>query len=292
MAERRINPFQPSTSPWDDSFTASGSRGTIIFPSAVPPNASPMVPVVKQTGFNIAGVNSPPASPSYWEATVIQIPFDSYSSGTIEIRDQRFNLAGNVGGTSRSSISTAAFRFGGASLYVDGGSVSYGGARFSTNTLFDLGASDFTIEGWVKSSQVGQYACLACRTNNDGAVTGWRIQMNLSTTSDGKIGFLLAEYSTSAYFLTGTVKHNDNIWHHVAVTRLGTTWSLYVDGIREATAILSATMVSSGTDLAFGGGTGFAQTLNGYLDEWRIVRGVCVYSGASFAVPTVPFPTT
>lgn len=68
---KRLNPFQPSTSPWDQSFTAGGSRGSIVFPSAVPPFASPLVPIANQYDLNIIGSNNPPIAPGIRSANVL-----------------------------------------------------------------------------------------------------------------------------------------------------------------------------------------------------------------------------
>jgi len=68
---KRLNPFQPSTSPWDQSFTAGGNRGNIIFPSAVPPFASPLVPIANQYDLNIIGANNPPIAPGIMSQNVL-----------------------------------------------------------------------------------------------------------------------------------------------------------------------------------------------------------------------------
>ena len=104
---------------------------------------------------------------------------------------------------------------------------------------------------------------------------------------------------------------NTGIWHHIAFTRdVGEeSISLYVDGQRygrlfgNAIAESLDPTVESDYTLAFGGkgwGSGrdedflgdFTrgdQTLNGYMDDIRITRGI-VYRGSSFDVPTEAHP--
>lgn len=289
MAERRINPFQPSTSPWDDSFTATGSRGTIIFPSAVPPNASPIVPIVKQVSFNVAGVNSPPAMPSFWDATAIQLTMAGANGGTTWV-DQKFAVTPATSASCTTSISQ--YLFWGSSTFVDGNTGSNRGLQFTDAAQYALGANDFTIEGWFWADQsdvlLRQFTCLASQGNNTTAAGNWGIYLNIASATDGKVQF-------SAYpgiTLLGTTKNNNAKWHHVAVCRAGILWSLYIDGRLEASTSASVNLADRTEPLCFGGGNGFTVALRGYLSEWRIVNGVCVYTGASFAVPTVPFPTT
>ena len=91
MDAKRLNPFQPSTSPWDDSFTAGGSRGRIVFPSAVPPYADPMVPIIRQSEDNVSGLSLLPSFPTYWDATAIQLTMAGAAGGTTWV-DQKFGL--------------------------------------------------------------------------------------------------------------------------------------------------------------------------------------------------------
>ena len=68
-------------------------------------------------------------------------------------------------------------------------------------------------------------------------------------------------------------------WTHVAVVRLAGTITLYQDGV-----IIGTTTQTPGA----GGSTlEIAASLDGYIDELRIVKGVAVYTGA-FSVPAVP----
>lgn len=81
MAEyKRLNPFQPSTSPWDQSFTAGGSRGSIVFPSAVAPFASPLVPIANQYDLNIIGSNNPPIAPGMLTQNLLNYTSDLTNS--------------------------------------------------------------------------------------------------------------------------------------------------------------------------------------------------------------------
>lgn len=78
-----------------------------------------------------------------------------------------------------------------------------------------------------------------------------------------------------------------SVWHHVALVRNGGQFKVYLDGVLEITAtdftIPSYTAVMCiGSDTAYGGG---ASPFNGYLDEFRIHKGLAVWT-APFTPPT------
>lgn len=284
-----VNPFQPSTSPWDQSFTAASRGGTIIFPSALPPNASPLVPLVQQAAFNIAGVNSPPAFPSYWEATVIQVPLNGVNGGTTFV-DQRFGTVPVE--TADVTTSTDTFVFGGSSMKGDGVSDPGGGLRYDTSTLWYLSSRDFTIEGWFKTSQTQNATSLVTHSDSTFTAGSWTLLFN-TAASDGKLSFWSREFNAGATpLITGTLSHIDNVWHHFALVRLGSTWSLYVDGVRETAVTSGITIADGAQGLQFGGSPNFNRTLLGYMNMCRIVRGIGIYAGSAFTVPTAPFPTS
>lgn len=49
----KVDPFQPSTSPWDKGFTAGSEKGAIVFPSGVEPNVNSLVPIVQRQIANV-----------------------------------------------------------------------------------------------------------------------------------------------------------------------------------------------------------------------------------------------
>jgi hypothetical protein len=57
-------------------------------------------------------------------------------------------------------------------------------------------------------------------------------------------------------------------WYHVAVTRSGSAYALYIDGVQVAASINSLTVPDAATALTIGGAEAFF--LNGLVDEARI----------------------
>ena len=75
-----------------------------------------------------------------------------------------------------------------------------------------------------------------------------------------------------------------NTWQHIAVTREGNTWRLYVDGLKVSESVQTSNidMDNSQADLKLLLGRNF----KGYIDDLRITKGVARYTGASFTPNT------
>ncbi len=202
MADK-VNPFQPSTSPWDQSFTAGGSRGSIVFASAVPPNASPLVPIALQTDLNIIGSNNATIAPGMltqnlltysgeltnvlWTvatatktANIIKAP-DGTSTG---LKLMSTAADGNLGHriteldiTSRATFSTH---------------VKYGGIAGATKTA-EFGIYDGTLPGWICRAQVQWTA---------GIVTG------MATIGGGGAGYIITYARNGWYRVSGVTNGN------------------------------------------------------------------------------------
>ncbi len=194
------------------------------------------------------------------------------------IDNAMLNVLETVG---NAQISTAQSRFGGSSMLFDE-TGDYLTVPPSPN--MSLGTGDFTIECWVRFavSTVGNgqgvfqlsngYLNSAVRGPGLGAETGtgeWTIYHGTTFTQS-----------------TGNVPAT-NTWYHTAVVRSSGTTKLYVNG----TSIISVADTTNYTDQYFviGGwySTGFL--LNGYIDDFRITKGVARYT-ANFTPPAAAFP--
>jgi len=153
------------------------------------------------------------------------------------------------------------------------------------STALTFGTGDFTIEFWFRTTATLQYTSFISNESSGGTV-GYTLLLN-TVTNDGK--FVL--YDTgSPLFTTSTGGYNDNNWHHFALVRIGTAFVMYVDGVSRASATSSAS-VGGGTNTIYIGASSIAgRGYNGFISNWRMVKGVGVYTGA-FTVPTSPLGT-
>jgi hypothetical protein len=103
------------------------------------------------------------------------------------------------------------------------------------------GVGSFTVDAWIKTQQAGEiiahYEC-------GGSCTGGANSLYaLAVDSNGKLVGDLRDSTFSSQELTSTAVIADNIFHHVAMVRDTTNNQLllYVDGVQEASALLTVT---------------------------------------------------
>lgn len=161
---------------------------------------------------------------------------------------------------------------GGYSTYFDG-SGDYLDLDFNA-----IGTSDFTIEAWVyiTDSSANQLICDFRPTSTDNT-TG----MNIQFRSDN----VLYVGSYNVAYITGSTTYSDNTWVHVALVRNGSTLTLYGNGISQGSTSHSVNLTS--TDMRIGTNRSAASVYNGYIRDFRLVKGAAVYT-SNFTPPTIP----
>ena len=87
---------------------------------------------------------------------------------------------------------------------------------------------------------------------------------------------------------------SNNTWYHVAVTRSGSTWRLFLNGTQEDSVTQSSYITDSGSTTRlgnYGPSATASDGLNGYIEDFRITRGVARYT-SNFTAPTSAHPTS
>lgn len=182
-------------------------------------------------------------------------------------------------------ISTAASKFGGASGSFPG-SGSY--LTVADADSIELGNKNFAIEMWINTTNSQQYATLISRVPGSFDTGMWSLMMNFATGTAGDIHFYVADYSTGSSIVNSTaVNLRDGSWHHVAVSRSGSTWALYTDGIRRMTQTSSATVANIAGAINIGRDEFYGRPFSGNIDELRISIG----SPGPWTAATVTLPT-
>lgn len=176
-------------------------------------------------------------------------------------------------------ISTSQSKFGDSSIYFDGNS-----DRLSTptDTAFQLGTGDFTIEMFVRPDAGGSGIDYFISTAYLGAE--WFVISYNHTTNVFKLQGVPSVGGDSPTYATGT-------WHHIAISRVSGTGYFYVNGVVAhafpATADYSQQIFYiGGADSSIAAAANWFQ---GHIDEVRITKGVGRYT-ANFTPPTAAFP--
>ncbi len=226
-------------------------KGTAVYTTAFTPPTAPLTAITNTTlllGFTNAGI------------------FDNA-------------MLNNLSTVGTAQISSNIFKYGTGSMSFSGT-----GAWLTApdKTSLQLGAGDFTIEGWMYINTAGTaYGIVSKGTGT----TGWTVNI----TSGNKLQF---SYTTTN--LTGATSLAAVGWYYFAVVRSGSgtgNLKIYLNGTADATSGGAVTDNFNQTSILYVGAsrTGTAP-LNGYIDELRITKGVARYT-ADFTPIQQAFPS-
>ena len=144
-----------------------------------------------------------------------------------------------------------------------------------------IGASDFTIEGWIYKANDGSHQSLL--SNRASGSNEWRVLLDYTTSySEGAFRFDWG----SSYQTWSNADIQADTWTHFAVTRSGTTGTLYINGVSKGDKTLSDIGNISGS-LIVGSNDGSGEYYKGNVADLRIVKGTAVYT-SNFTPPTAP----
>jgi len=221
-------------------------------------------------------------------------------SGTsfLTCQSNRFidNSANTYAITANGNTSVQRFNpFGTATAYstaVIGGSGYFDGSgdllTLADDPAWDYGSGDFTIEFW--------YYPVSNTTTDIEFIGQWTSGSTDESWSvghhwtNGLVFFWSTDGSTDQTLSSATIL-TLNAWNHIAVSKSGTTVSLYLNGARLNTGTLTGSIYNSSRVLDIGGRTqSGANQIQGYLSDVRTVKGTAVYNPTltTLTVPTAP----
>jgi len=168
------------------------------------------------------------------------------------------------------SQSTSISKFGGSSAYFDG-SGDY--LTLPTSSDFDPGTSNFTIDAWIyptaASSKIAQFG-------NAGANTAYTLYI-----TSGQINFIAWQLG-GVLVTSGSTTVPINAWSHVALTRDGQYFKIYINGTLAGTSGAYSGAISTGGAYnsigtgydSNGGGYGYGGYFSGYIDDFRFSKDI------------------
>jgi hypothetical protein len=180
------------------------------------------------------------------------------------------------------AISTAQSKFGGASGHFDGNG-DYLVISASSDLEFEGG--DFTVDFWAYISGTGLqwfYSGASDYTffiTYNSAGTG---KLGIYASSDGYSWFISADPGGNGIGAT-TVPLNQ--WNHIAVTRSGNTWRIFLNGVKDLEITASGSIVNKNENKIIGRHPNGSYCFNGYIDEFRISKGIARWT-SDFTPPT------
>ena len=183
-------------------------------------------------------------------------------------------------------VDTAQSVFGGASALFDG----------TGDYLTASDSDDWNI--WNGDSTID----LRVRFNAyDGIATQTLVSQRFSSTvlwfftHDPDSGLRLGVInSTSDGTFSGAFTPTSDTWYHIAVERHGNDTNFYVDGtqLTTITSVSWDSPINYAAPLFIGGNNAGTSSLNGWIDELRISKGIARYKGSSFTLPATAYSLT
>jgi hypothetical protein len=194
------------------------------------------------------------------------------SNGSTTFTDSSANAL-TVTAFDNAQISTAQSKFGGSSLLLEG---SGDFIATQASSALALGTGDFTVEFFVYRTS---------NSNDQGIFTFGAAQSGLYAAMDGStlvVGLLGGDPSA-----IGGGNITLNTWHHVAITRSGGSLRGFIDGVQLGSTVTETTnLVDNSLKIGYSFSSAYAMT--GYVDEFRVTKGVARYT-SNFTPPTAPF---
>ena len=222
----------------------------------------------------------------YFPQTKLLLPFDGANGATTTSDLSDSNISVTFNGNAQ--LSTVQSKFGGSSLYLDGGTSS--GVSIASNSGLSL-SGDFTIEMWIKTSTTSSDSNTRriFQTGPVGAVTD--LGLLLGNSSANHSGYI--SVFTSTWNIDGSIDAADDNWNHVAIIRSGSGVKLFVNGNQSgSTWTTSQDFSSGGSDgINLGYNTSSKGRYVGYIDGFRITKGTARYT-SSFTPPTTAYLTS
>jgi hypothetical protein len=206
------------------------------------------------------------------------------ADGSTTFTDSSMYYRKTVTAYGNAQIDTAQSKFGGASGLFDG-TGDYLSIPDSNDWYF--GTGDFTIDSWGKFNvlpadwQVANFYTQRIDAGNE---------IRFGLKNDAGIYYWVLAVASGGSFIIQTSQPatvTTGVWYHVAIVRSGNNFMIFQDGVRVGSTVEDADAIpdfnSSITIGAGEGGTG--QFLNGWLDEFRVSKGIARWT-SNFTPPT------
>ena len=218
---------------------------------------------------------------------------DGSNGGTTFTDSSYWQLPVIVGGATHTD--TAVKKFGTASAQFDG-TTGNDYLEFATASGFGLGTGDWTIDWWVRSPNWSAGAGYGYHFDMRGGVNSLGSPYVFTDTgNNNRLGFGPGTGGTKC---SSNVDMVNDVWYHIAVVKYNNVTKMYTDGVTGAsgtypTEYADTTDYKTTNPLRIGDTShdGDAYALNGYIDEFRVTKGIARWT-ANFTPDTSPYTGT
>lgn len=185
----------------------------------------------------------------------------------------------SVSAVADAQVATAQKKFGTGSCLLDG-TGDYLSVPDSDDWNF---TGDFTIDFWVRFNSLSGDQFFAGQHPN--GTPYWTLSKQISTN---KIFWQTRDSPGDDVITTTAAFSSTGVWYHVAVVVSNSTMKTYVDGVSQTTTGTYNGSPQASLPLTVGG-IGYQENrVNGWLDEFRISKGIARWT-ANFTPPSAEY---
>ena len=171
-------------------------------------------------------------------------------------------------------VSTSVTKYGSSSMYFDG-TGDY--VTEPTNVNFGYGTGDFTIEFWLYLNALGLQTIFS------------NLSADASVNPHIYYSSGLLYFTNSATRITGSTLSTAT-WYHIAVCRASSSTKMFINGTQSGSTYADTNNYGTTAPLGIGtywvsGTPSSASTLNGYIDDLRVTKGIARYT-TTFTPPS------
>jgi hypothetical protein len=171
--------------------------------------------------------------------------------------------------------------------------------RWGSHSFYFNGTYDIKLQG-THAALTGDF-CFETWVYLNNYNTNGSVLLDMSDSSYSQVFYINVDGKLQCYVYgngatpgAGTVALPLNTWGHCAFTRIGSTWTLYLNGVATSSSSGgTGSLGNAGNYITMGSGyaNGYSSTVRGYMDEIRLTVGNGRYTG-NFTPPTGPFASS
>lgn len=280
--QARVTLINSVTNTIASSQLSNATTGQWAFPN-LPAGTYEVITLIAGYKARIDGPWALDGTDTYYSNVVSLLHFDGADASTT-FTDQRGRVwtpSGNA------QIDTAQKKYGTAAALLDGA-----GDYLTTanNADFNIENNDYTIEAYVRALGAGTERAIVSKRESTSNANEYLFVIDTSN----KLAFSgwNAGGATRVVILAGATALTTGDFHHVAVTKEGATWSVFLNGVLDGTVTETGAVVAKPLAVTIGrDGSSVPRYYNGWIDELRITKGVARYVN-NFAPPAAAFPNS
>ena len=176
----------------------------------------------------------------------------------------------------------------GGSAYFDGVTEA---VSVASSPGLSFGTRDFTMEIWhYPGAKISTYPCIFANYFNVAWAANYWGLYERHASNPTKYALWVHNASSSAALLVSNAVVIPGQWTHIAITRSGNTFTMYINGVLDVTASSAASLDTGINNALHLGQSETTTILEGFLSDCKITQGQVLYNG-SFAPPVAPLTT-